>query len=381
MSNFVQDSVHGYIKLNESETRVVDTEVFQRLRRIEQLGLTSLVYPSANHTRFQHSLGVLHTAGRFADSLGVDKHVKQELRMAGLLHDIGHGPFSHASEKVAEKQGIHHEDLSCKKVDKLEDILDVSADRVKKIIRGELEIGKVVAGDIDADRMDYLQRDSHFTGVNYGNIDVDTIIRIAEIDSRRIVFDYKGVQALESLLTARLHMIKSVYFHETCRIAEKMLERALDEFCKQKSVENMMRLDDYEAHSQLKNYEDENGLYSRLAKRDLFKAALKKETQQIEQDKFEALSGKSEREIEEVIASKAGINERDVLVDIPTPKERERLDVRVKKDGEVRKLDEISSIASSVLETEKNLLVLGVYCPEDNVDKVKPAAKTFLNTL
>ena len=381
MNNFVQDSVHGYISLSSSEARVIDTEVFQRLRRIEQLGMTSLVYPSANHTRFQHSLGVLHMAGRFAESLGVDDKVERELRMAGLLHDVGHGPFSHASERVAEKNGISHEDLSCKKVDRLEDVLPVSADRVKKIIRGELEIGKVVAGDIDADRMDYLQRDSHFSGVNYGNIDADTIIRIAEIDSRRVVFDYKGVQALESLLTARLHMIKSVYLHKTCRIAEKMLERALEQFCQETDVREMMKLDDYEAHTQLKKFEEETGLYSKLSRRELFKTALRKETSKLGESKFESLSSKSQRDIEELIASEAGINSRNVLVDLPSPKEREKLDVRVKKDGKIRKLDDISSIASSVLETEKNMLDLGIYCPESKIEKVKPAAKNFLKTL
>ena len=127
MTVHIQDALHGYIQLEDEEEKIVDRPEMQRLRRIQQVGLSSLVYPSATHTRFQHSLGVMHTAGKFADSLGINGDRRKELRIAGLLHDSGHGPFSHASEVVAEKNGFSHEELSCKVVDSLEDEFSVEA--------------------------------------------------------------------------------------------------------------------------------------------------------------------------------------------------------------------------------------------------------------
>ena len=163
----IKDPIHGYIKLNDDEKKLLDSPQVQRLRRIRQLGLSSQVYPGATHTRFQHSLGVMSLAGRFADSLNLDEDKKQEIRTAGLLHDTGHGPFSHASENVAEKRDIDHEDISCNVVDQLSGKINSDTDRVKKIIKGELEIGQTVAGDIDADRIDYLMRDAHNSGLNH----------------------------------------------------------------------------------------------------------------------------------------------------------------------------------------------------------------------
>lgn len=375
MTTHIQDSLHGYIELSDEESAIIDRPEMQRLRRIQQLGLSSLVYPSATHTRFQHSLGVMHTAGRFADNLGINGERRKELRLAGLLHDSGHGPFSHASEVVAEREGLSHEDLSCRVVDRLEDEFSVDAERVKKIIRGELEIGRVVAGDIDADRMDYLQRDSHVTGVEYGNIDADTIIRLAEIDSRRVVFNQKAVPALESLLTARFHMLKSVYMHKTCVIAEKMLERALENYVESSGVEEMMKLDDYEAHNTLKNFEDGKGLYSKLSNRDLYKRALKLDQDNLSSETLESFSKRSEHELEKEIASEAGVKPEKVIVDLPlTPKERD-FDVRVKKSGRIRPLSELSPIPGALRDAEWQIVNLGVYSPEEDTSEVASVAR------
>jgi len=338
MSTFIQDSLHGYIELSDEESSLIDRPEVQRLRRIKQLGLSSLVYPSATHTRFQHSLGVMHTAGRFADSLGISGERKKELRIAGLLHDAGHGPFSHASEVVSERKGLSHEDMSCRVVERLEDEFTVDSDRIKKIIRGELEIGRVVAGDIDSDRIDYLQRDSQATGVTYGNIDAATVTRLAEIDSRRVVFDEKAIPALESLLTARFHMLKSVYMHKTGLIAEKMLERALENYVESSGVEDMMKMDDYMAHSNLIEYENGEGLYSKLSDRRLYKRALSLEQDDLSRETLENFSKKPEHELEKEILSETGLNPEKVIVDLPlTPKDR-GFDVRVKKSGEIRSL-------------------------------------------
>ncbi|MFO7793499.1 MAG: HD domain-containing protein [Candidatus Nanohaloarchaea archaeon] len=378
MSIHIQDALHGYIELDYEEEAIVDRPELQRLRRIQQLGLSSLVYPSATHTRFQHSLGVMHTAGRFADSLGINGDRRKELRIAGLLHDSGHGPFSHASEVVAEKNGFSHEELSCKVVDELEDEFSVDSGRVKKIINGELEIGRVVAGDIDADRMDYLQRDAHATGVEYGQIDAATIIRLAEIDSRRLVFDYKGVQALESLLTARFHMLKSVYLHNACKIAEKMLERALENYVEENKVKHMMKMDDYEAHTELRRFENESGLYTKVSNRKLYKKALSLDSDSLSRETLKEFSEKSEQKLETEISEEAGLERNQVIVDLPSVPGSTDLNVRVKKEGEIRPMADLSPIPDALTEAEWQLVNLNVYCPETHRSKVSQIAKDII---
>ena len=379
MATFIQDSLHGFIELDSEEAAIVDRPEMQRLRRIQQLGLSSLVYPSATHTRFQHSLGVMHTAGKFADNLGINGERKKELRLAGLLHDSGHGPFSHASEVVAERKGLSHEDLSCKMIEKMEDRFSADTDRVKKIIKGDLEIGRVVAGDVDADRIDYLQRDAHATGVEYGNIDADTIIRMAQMDSRRVVFKEKAVPALESLLTARFHMMKSVYLHNTCVIAEKMLERALENYVREYNVETMMKMDDYEAHNKLRDFEDGEGLYTKVSDRRLYKQALRLDQDSLTREKLEKFSDNSEREFEEKIAAEAGLETEKVIVNLPmTPKERD-FDIRVKKSGEVRSLSELTPIPEALTEAEWQLVNLNVYTESEEKSKVSSAAEKLFS--
>lgn len=379
MTTFIQDSLHGYIELDSEEAAIVDRPEMQRLRRIQQLGLSSLVYPSATHTRFQHSLGVMHTAGKFAENLGIKGERKKELRLAGLLHDSGHGPFSHASEVVAERKGLSHEDLSCKMIEKMEDRFSADTDRVKKIIKGDLEIGRVVAGDVDADRIDYLQRDAHATGVEYGNIDADTIIRMAQMDSRRVVFKEKAVPALESLLTARFHMMKSVYLHNTCVIAEKMLERALENYVREYNVETMMKMDDYEAHNKLRDFENDEGLYTKVSDRRLYKQALRLDQDSLTREKLEKFSDKSEREFEEKIAAEAGLETEKVIVNLPmTPKERD-FDIRVKKSGEVRSLSELTPIPEALTEAEWQLVNLNVYTESEEKSRVSSAAEKLFS--
>ena len=375
----IRDAIHGYLELNDEEKQLIDSPQVQRLRRVRQLGLSSLVYPSATHTRFQHSLGVMHLAGEFADSLELDEKRTRELRIAGLLHDSGHGPFSHASEFVAEKQGLSHEDLSCRKVDELEDKFSVDAERVKKIIRGELEIGQAVAGDIDADRMDYLMRDAHSSGLEHGNIDTATIIRLAEIDSRRLVFDEKAVQALESLFTARFHMIRSLYGHHTSNLAEKMLQRSLEDHTDE--VENLMTLDDYEAHTELlKSGGTAEKLYRRIKDRRLFKRALVWNDDDIPREALGSLEKRIEnpRAIEQKIADDADVKSHEVIIDRPGTPDIQDIDVKIKKDGKVENLSDSSPIIGSLAEAEWRMVAMKVYSPEEKQEEVKKAAEKIL---
>ncbi len=224
---FIRDSLHGNLQVDEFEVKLIDTPQIQRLRRIKQLGFTYLVYPGANHTRFEHSIGSMYLASRLANSLELSDEEKEMLRVSAILHDAGHGPFSHVSESVLEET---HEELTSKLILKSE-LSDILSEKfnpkdIIKLISGEGKLGHIISGDLDVDRMDYLLRDSYYTGVAYGVIDVERLIHNMKLENN-IILKSKGVQAAESMLLARYFMYPSVYQHHTTRIINSMFRRCL----------------------------------------------------------------------------------------------------------------------------------------------------------
>ncbi len=239
----IRDPVHGYIKITEVERDVIDSPFVQRLRRVHQLAGSYLVYPGAVHTRFEHVVGTMHVAGQIADTIarssGMDQDSVQELRLAALLHDVGHGPFSHMFEEVlAVKNKVTHEDISMRIVleTSVGDILQrhgFSARRMADLAVGGLRRGpafmnEIIAGGLSADIMDYLLRDSYFTGVEYGKVDVHRVVDSLDAVGGHLVIDEAAINAFEAMLLARYEMFKTVYFHRTVRAAELMLVHSME---------------------------------------------------------------------------------------------------------------------------------------------------------
>lgn len=247
MLNFVgeiTDPIHRYIRFTELEREIIDTPVFQRLRKIRQLAGAHLVYPSAQHTRFEHSLGTMHLAGLAGQTLLDKGYIEKKdqlegLRLAALLHDIGHGPFSHLFEEVLIGRGIStssHENMGKKIIretiikDKLEKY-GYNSDSICNLSFGESPImfyNEIIAGGLSSDIMDYLPRDSFFTGVEYGKIDYYRLISSFEVLSNgHLGINKSAINSLESMLISRFQMFKAVYFHKTVRSAEVMLLHSL----------------------------------------------------------------------------------------------------------------------------------------------------------
>lgn len=246
----IYDPVHRFIELTPQEAALLDSTVLQRLRRLRQLGLAYLAFPSAEHSRFSHSLGALAMGSRVFEELvrhgreffaGEDDVETQRrlVRAALLLHDIGHGPFSHACEAVL---GVQHEARTRDILDLPEmrrhvEALEVDRDELLDLIAGNAHakypvLSEIVSGpNLDADRMDYLLRDAYFTGVSSGRYDADQLVsslRIFEVGNRLVMgIDRRGVVALESFVLARYMMFASVYFHHTTRMFERILQRVL----------------------------------------------------------------------------------------------------------------------------------------------------------
>ena len=282
----VRCPLHRSIPFDESERAVIDHPYFQRLRAISQLGFAHLVYPGATHTRFSHALGVMHLAGRIFDRISAGSphlfatefdpetlaYCRRIVRLAGLLHDLGHLPFSHAFEPLlpaVEKLELprkwfsrmdgnrqaRHEDYSVAIVRALaadsqalfseEEAQDISAlihDEVlptPRLTGGNAGqslyplLKQIISGEIDADRMDYLRRDAHFAGVTYGNFDLDRLIQglscIPTTDGIALALDYNALFTYENYLMARFHMAMQVYFHQTLLPFDYFLHQAVKE--------------------------------------------------------------------------------------------------------------------------------------------------------
>ena len=238
----IRDPVHGYVKMTEVERDLIDTPFVQRLRRVHQLAGSYLVYPGAVHTRFEHVVGAMHVAGLIAESIaptcGIGPDQIQEVRIAALLHDVGHGPFSHMYEEVlAERTDVTHEDISQRIVleTPIRDVLGrngfsakkMSAFAVGKQNRRPLFMNEIIAGGLSADIMDYLLRDSYFTGVEYGKVDIRRVIDSLQVVEGRLAVENAALYAFEALLLARYEMFKAVYFHRTVRAAELMLVQSM----------------------------------------------------------------------------------------------------------------------------------------------------------
>lgn len=238
----ITDPIHRYIRFSETEREIVDTVIFQRLRGIRQLAGAHLVYPSAQHSRFEHSIGTMHIAGYAGETLFSkgyfgDGDKVQQLRLAALLHDIGHGPFSHLFEEVLmEKHNINHEDMG-KQIISRSEISDIlrkhgyNSSDICKLSFGQSNIqffNEIISGALSADMMDYLPRDGLFTGVEYGKIDYHRLISSFEVTTDgHLAINKSALYSLESMLISRYEMYKAVYFHKTVRSAEVMLLRSI----------------------------------------------------------------------------------------------------------------------------------------------------------
>lgn len=235
---FIRDPIYGFIGLTKEELKLLDTPVVQRLRRIKQLGNTHLVYPSANHTRFEHSLGVMYIATRMAKKLEFNENEITNVRFAALLHDIGHGPLSHNFEFALSNNGNNasHEDATRSIIENDKNIEKILGERKTDILAlfdedNDTVNSKIISGNIDADRLDYLSRDSYHTGVAYGHFDLErilhTINKKVESDRSDLTVLEKGKEAVEHFRIARYLMYTQVYFHHARLIADKMFERAV----------------------------------------------------------------------------------------------------------------------------------------------------------
>ncbi|MFZ3060741.1 MAG: HD domain-containing protein [Candidatus Methanoperedens sp.] len=376
----IRDPIHDYIELDELALALVDTPTVQRLRRIRQLGFSNLVYPGANHTRFEHSLGTYHLAKHLVKY--VDERQRDELLAASLLHDIGHGPFSHATEalivRYTRKSHDNVEGLLKKGVisDVLKDF-SLSSSNIAAHIKGETYPGQIINSEIDVDRMDYLVRDAHYTGVAFGLIDHVRLIHELGFNENKLVLNPGGLQAAESLLVSRFLMHPTVYFHHVSRIAESMCAHAAEYMIENGlSPESFQRMDDVAFMNEMKNAGGyASDIAKRLDERKLFKRALYIGFDSLGIDAIKLRN--NTRRLETEIAESAGVKPEYVLVDIPEMPEIAEMKAQVLINGKLIPIDKASSLVAALGKAQLDNWRLGVFTPPEYMEKVGAAARKF----
>ncbi|MBM3308688.1 MAG: HD domain-containing protein [Candidatus Altiarchaeales archaeon] len=372
----IRDPIHGNISINDVELCLVDTPEMQRLRHIKQNGLCYLVYPAMNSTRFEHSLGVMHLAGVVSERLDLDEKKRQSLRVAGLLHDLGHCPFSHSLDKIMSKSGFSHEKISSKIILRthVSDILQdhgLKPKEISDLILGRSLLSKIISSEIDVDKMDYLKRDSYYAGVAYGEIDLERLIYAIKMVKKEIIIKENNLETIESLLINRNLMYQTVYRHHTKRIAESMFLHAVQRLVSDGGVSlgQLASMDDLQLMTLLRNSEGyPKEMLSRLDERKLFKTCFTDKIISFRKDFRERLVGE-ESGIETQIYSDYGIPEGYLFVDAPEPSFSE-FKVRIEHNGSLQRIDKVSLLARALEKSEQEKLTVGVYTSPEYLKKL-----------
>ena len=407
----IKDPVHGYVYITEVEKEIIDSYPVQRLRRLRQLAGAEYVYPGANHTRFEHSVGVMYLAGKVTENPNISRLLDDEevelLRLAALLHDVGHGPFSHIFEHLLVKElGKTHEDMTVWIVQnsELKDLLNkigYDPEVVGKLAVGVLHksgksfLDQIITSSIDVDKLDFVVRDTYHTGAEYGYIDVFRLIHTLDVLGEDLAVDLGALSALESFLIARMESFKSIYFHRVGRAAQIMLATAMEKANEDlgltsfKTPEEYLAMDDYTVWSMLKNCEKSRGVIENLERRRMLKCAYERTFYEKDTMVSNIFSREAYRkQLQADIAKEADVPTEAVIIDVPTVPSvpyhhsvlMEPMEIPVfykTKEGEKipRRLSEISKIFD-VLKGFMN--ILRVYTDEENRERVSVAASKIL---
>ena len=403
------DPIHDFVRVYDNELKIIDTPIFQRLRRIRQLSGAHLIYPGAQHTRFEHSLGVMHIASMAGQALAEKGVVSyddiQNLRLAGLLHDIGHGPFSHLFEEIfEEKRKISHEDLGRDIILKTEigDIISKNGfDKklVTKLAFGDSKLqfmNEIISGALSADMMDYLLRDGYFTGAEHAKIDHHRLTHSLDVYKNKLALDKSSLVNFETMMISRYQMFKAVYFHKTVRAGEVMLLEAMD-LAEEELGLSLMNLDEYLQLSddvvlaKLLNLPEHNSKLKASKKiatdylnRNLFKSVFESTLT------GKAITKKRMQELREEVSKKSKIDINEIFVDSsntpsiplsPSKKESKSI-ILLENNGNKTTAKEILISQISLVSAMSGFMkILRVYTPAKNRKKVEMAAKLILGDL
>ena len=406
--------MHGYVYITENEKKLIDSYPVQRMRRLRQLAGSEYVYPGANHTRFEHCLGVMYLAGRVAENHNLSRVVSDEetemIRVSGLLHDVGHGPFSHVFEQLLIKDlEKTHEDITSWIIEKSElgdniGKMGLNPQDVSKLAVGKLQKpGKafwdqIISSAVDVDKQDFIVRDTYHTGAEYGFIDVFRLIHALDVLGENLAVEVGALSALEAFIIARIESFKSIYFHRVGRAAQIMLAMAMEQANEELGLtafttpEEYLEMDDNTVWAKLKQSQMSKKIIADLECRRLLKCAYERTF--YEKDAMVSNifgSEASRRQMQGEIAKEAGVNMDALIIDVPTVPSvpyhhavlMESMEIPVFNRSQAGKktLLRLSEI-SKIFETLKGFInILRVYTNADDREKVQRAADKILGRI
>lgn len=359
----IQDPLNGPLKISGDFQRIIDSPEFQRLRYIRTLGFCNLVFPGANHTRFEHSLGTMHLAQLFSETLEIEQ--KDLLMASALLHDVGHPPLSHSNEDIfREITGLDHLEAGISMISgsgrfdnsSIPGILEsigIAPSEVVSVLRGDRKdlriLSRIVSGPLDADELDYLRRDSLYCGVQIGNVDHRRILNVAVKHDDDIMVEEKGLGTIESILIARILMYGTVYFHKTSRIAQAMTGFVIRE--NEDLFTDPFSMDDTDLLHILKTMKG-NRIADAIMQRNLFKPVLRIPYSKAAFD-----------EIGERLQRVTGLSSTDFIVDVIPPLEFEgpgriKSDLKVIGPSEITEITSVSPLIRALRETLENRQII-----------------------
>ena len=410
----IKDPVHGYVYITAEEREIIDSFPVQRLRRLRQLAGSEYVYPGANHTRFEHSVGVMYLAGRVVENPHISQRISEDeaemVRIAALLHDVGHGPFSHVFEHLLDKElSKTHEDMTLWiiKNSELKDRLNKLGHEAEEI--GRLAVGRlhkhgkgfldqIISSSVDVDKLDFVVRDTYHTGAEYGYIDIFRLIQTLDVLDEDLAIDLGALSALESFIIARIESFKSIYFHRVGRAAQIMLAMAMENANEELGLTNFrtpkeyLTMDDCTVWTLLKNCKKSRGIIENLERRKMLKCAYERTFYEKDTMVSNIFSREAYRkQLQAEVAEEAGVDAQAVTIDVPTVASvpyhhsvlMEPMEIPVfykTREGNriPRRLSEISKIYD-VLKGFIN--ILRVYTEEKNREKVSNAASKILGEI
>ena len=410
----IKDPVHGYVYITDAEKKIIDTYPMQRLRRLRQLAGSEYVYPGANHTRFEHSLGVMFLAGQVLVNPRISQAATEDevdmCRLSALLHDCGHGPFSHVFEHLLSKNlNKTHEDLTSWIIENSEvaDILNKMGYNHKEV--AGLAVGKlhkkdrafldqIISSAVDVDKQDFIVRDTYHTGAEYGFIDVYRLIHALDLLGENLAVELGALSALEAFVIARIESFKSIYFHRVGRAAQIMLASAMDKANSElgltafETPEEYLTLDDYTVWTALKKCRASNEIISNLENRRMLKCAYERTFYEKDALISNLFGQESYRlQIRGEIAKEAGVEIDTVIIDVPTVPsvpyhhavlmESTEIPVFTRSTAGEKKLQRLSE-SSKIFETLKGFMnILRVYTDQTNRANVEKATAKVLGQI
>ena len=379
----IRDPIHGNIKFTGLVLDLIEAPELQRLYNIKQLGFTHLVFPGAHHTRLEHSIGTYYMASQISENLDIESYDEQLINCAALLHDIGHGPFSHTLEFILrELLNVDHVDLTEKLILGQHSIINendrylIASNSVLKIIEkngiNKKEVIDIIKGNvckkkflsqilnasIDVDQLDYLVRDAYYTGVSYGLIDIERFLQTLVIFNDGLAVRKKGIGVIENIIIARTLMYSSVYFHKTVRIAEMMLSKAIEMLTNIEPFELFKMTDDELLNKLYREGKYQYEIATRIKFRNLFKQAYTSSKEELGQDNIEKIRylenrynrRKKEKELEEALGIPAG----HIIIDIPYQElfqaepRIHKTDIDILDEDKIKSLDDLTPMANAI---------------------------------